>query len=89
MSKKSTRQRSRAAAESGRLGGLARTPAKQHSSRENGKKGGRPRKIEKHEKPLPSNLLANMVLDLEACDRAFANASVRLAKYVLTAWVAA
>jgi hypothetical protein len=56
---------------------VARTPAKRSASRENGVKGGRP------EKPLPSHLLAHMVLDLEACDRAFANASVRLARYVL------
>ena len=67
-------------AERGRLGGLVRSPRKRHTSRDNGHKGGRPGKVEK---PLPSHLLAHMVLDLEACDRAFANASVRLAKYVL------
>lgn len=80
MSTHASRRRPRTPAESGRLGGLARTPAKRSASRENGVKGGRPSKTEK---PLPSHLLAHMVLDLEACDRAFANASVRLARYVL------
>jgi hypothetical protein len=64
-------------AESGRLGGLARSRAKREAARENGRRGGRP------QKPIPTHLLARMVLGLQAADRAFADAAVGLAKYVL------
>ena len=36
-----------AAVTMGRLGGKAKTPAKAAASRENGKKGGRPRKVKR------------------------------------------
>ena len=39
----------KAAAALGRKGGSAKTPAKQAASRDNGKKGGRPRKINQEE----------------------------------------
>lgn len=46
--------KSSAASTLGRLGGLAKSEAKAISSRENGKKGGRPRKVREEEKEIDS-----------------------------------
>lgn len=43
-----------AASTLGRLGGLAKSGAKAQSSRENGKKGGRPRKVRENEETIDS-----------------------------------
>lgn len=67
--------------ESGRRGGLARSPKKAKSSRENGKRGGRPRKSATAS--IPPTLLAELVLDLRGENRAFARASTGLAEYYL------
>jgi hypothetical protein len=75
--RKTPRRRPRTPAESGRIGGRARTPAKSQAARENGKRGGRPPKL------IPTHTLAKFVLGLQAADRAFATAAVELARYTL------
>jgi hypothetical protein len=77
QSPKTKHRRPPSPAERGRIGGQAKTPAKAKAARRNGKRGGRP------QKPLPTVLLAQMILGLQAADRAFANAAVGLANYVM------